>query len=154
MPVSRPVVVPGRSPRGERGLKFHQPGGILLGVQSLPSRGARVEILLTAQDTALDGSRSPRGERGLKYFFCRLTPCVKARRSPRGERGLKLALHPTFVHYGCRSPRGERGLKLPHRPSASGSPVSLPSRGARVEIICCHRTSSRLQVAPLAGSEG
>ena len=33
-----------------------------------------------------------------------------------------------------RSPRGERGLKSPEPPALAALMVSLPSRGARVEI--------------------
>ena len=55
----------GRSPYGERGLKF-------AGIRLIPVRA----------------SRSPYGERGLKLAGIRLFP-VRASRSPYGERGLK-----------------------------------------------------------------
>ena len=59
------------------------------GLQSLPPRGAWIEIMLSMLLISFLSSRSPRGERGLK---------LKA-----------LAVMLTIV---CRSPRGERGLKL------------------------------------------
>ena len=100
----------GRSPYGERGLKFTAQGAYPVG-----------------------SSRSPYGERGLKYRNyrnCAGFPC----RSPYGERGLKLGVTVYAVVFGvslflqrawiemslgssyltaslCRSPYGECGLK-------------------------------------------
>ena len=56
----------GRSPHGERGLKY--PHGRLLGGgdKSLPTRGAWIEIDISNEEHLLRSSRSPHGERGLK----------------------------------------------------------------------------------------
>ena len=58
----------GRSPRGERGLKFWR--GInrrLRTGESLPSRGAWIEIVFPPAWLTGGQCRSPRGERGLKW---------------------------------------------------------------------------------------
>ena len=56
----------GRSPHGERGLKYVLPGDKVGALLSLPSRGAWIEIQrdVVFQDYQL--GRSPHGERGLK----------------------------------------------------------------------------------------
>ena len=56
-------------------------------------------------------------------------------RSPRGERGLKYWIHtsPRNQHKR-RSPRGERGLKLINILLTTLVLVSLPARGAWIEI--------------------
>ena len=53
-----------------------------------------------------------------------------------------------------RSPRGERGLKWFYPWSNAGRLSSLPSRGARVEIVPGQVRQNIMGVAPLAGSEG
>ena len=61
------AVLVGRSPRGERGLKFT---GALLGESlnlSLSSRRAWIEIKCQRVSTQKFCCRSPRGERGLKF---------------------------------------------------------------------------------------
>ena len=57
----------GRSPHGERGLKYHNGVRAVAGVESLPSRGAWIEIDFNLGLTAHRPSRSPHGERGLKF---------------------------------------------------------------------------------------
>ena len=78
----------GRSPHGERGLKYGAagPGSAVPG--SLPARGAWVEIRKTRMVTTLASGRSPHGERGLKSS-AGPTPVNASSRSPHGERGLK-----------------------------------------------------------------
>ena len=56
----------GRSPHGERGLKYyacHPDSHIKM---SLPSRGAWIEIVDVTVPVVTDPRRSPHGERGLK----------------------------------------------------------------------------------------
>ena len=165
----------GRSPRGERGLKWR-----------------------TARPTVRElKSRSPRGERGLKCCL-RPPPAPAQRRSPRGERGLKLSVlvvpdeqtrslpsrgawieirvsaRPTgragrsLPSRGAwieilpssrlsrtarsRSPRGERGLKWGLSLRDCPLAESLPSRGAWIEMSLGSIFFSRDWVAPLAGS--
>ena len=78
-----------RSPRGERGLKYHadlecnqehrslpargawieingKPTGEFIRIMSLPARGAWIEIRINYQLQKAGIRRSPRGERGLK----------------------------------------------------------------------------------------
>ena len=81
----------------------------------------------------MDRSRSPHGERGLKYLWQRLLR-TNNRRSPHGERGLKfprLRILPIFLG---RSPHGERGLKSNILNALGPMLLSLPPRGAWIEI--------------------
>ena len=123
----------GRSPCGERGLKSENVSGLkCCQSPSLPVRGAWVEIVMTAHISRICLSRSPCGERGLKYC-CNPHPTSKiASRSPCGERGLK------FVHHLYRVKRI----------------VSLPVRGAWVEITNARICRGTISVAPRAGSVG
>ena len=60
------VVAKGRSPHGERGLKWEISGIAPCYRQSLPPRGAWIEIPLFSLPDRRDIRRSPHGERGLK----------------------------------------------------------------------------------------
>ena len=64
--VQAQVGVIGRSPQGERGLKFQSVGGVDCFAQSLPARGARIEMKLLKTYFPEGARRSPQGERGLK----------------------------------------------------------------------------------------
>ena len=55
-------------------------------------------------------------------------------RSPQGERGLKSETTPETSWAPSRSPQGERGLKWFERAHIVESAVSLPARGAWIEI--------------------
>ena len=57
----------GRSPCGERGLKFPAGNHWQVGKTSLPVRGAWVEIFSWPFSVFRDVCRSPCGERGLKW---------------------------------------------------------------------------------------
>ena len=65
-PIPDPSARKGRSPHGERGLKYHR------------EHRARIQ----------QAGRSPHGERGLKYRLDFLVE-LRGSRSPHGERGLK-----------------------------------------------------------------
>ena len=75
--------------------------------------------------------------------WCRSAPCPahRHRRSPCGERGLKCVGR---ARAGCtpdgRSPCGERGLKLTFVGHILVLAVSLPVRGAWVEMATCPTT--------------
>ena len=57
-------------------------------------------------------------------------------RSPRGERGLKYYRNFRHLRYHHRrSPRGERGLKYVDINRISVAVLSLPPRGAWIEIL-------------------
>ena len=79
--------------------------------RSLPIRGAWIEINRDAT--------SPHGR-----------PC----RSPSGERGLKLRVNVRQRRRVCRSPSGERGLKFVKQGLQNHTRMSLPIRGAWIEI--------------------
>ena len=88
-----PRIIVGRSPHGERGLKYRN-----------------VETNIRAS------RRSPHGERGLKYVVTGLHEIIPTGRSPHGERGLKsMASQPWSRWNVRRSPHGERGLKYRRR---------------------------------------
>ena len=78
----------GRSPHGERGLKYRCHESQRVENQSLSSWRAWIEIPMTPQETHGLTSRSPHGERGLKYIVAD-DRTVFLSRSPHGERGLK-----------------------------------------------------------------
>ena len=62
-----------------------------IAAESLPLRGAWIEIEIAAVFWIALLSRSPCGERGLKYAGAEIyTRLMEYRRSPCGERGLKL----------------------------------------------------------------
>ena len=122
---------------------------------SLPLRGAWIEINGTVCCKGICESRSPCGERGLKFEWVTLhivgngrSPCGErglkyhfsasaARplcRSPCGERGLKFKRFSAFAFHACRSPCGERGLKFDFLQLFQHVRMSLPLRGAWIEI--------------------
>ena len=100
-----------RSPHGERGLKYASKYGYAETYLSLPTWGAWIEMPSRGNQLHYPPSRSPHGERGLKY-------------SGRGHYPLTLKSLPTWgawiemvlstLRAGTwkrRSPHGERGLK-------------------------------------------
>ena len=103
----------GRSPHGERGLK----------------------LLFQLEYGSRAGCRSPHGERGLKFGRSRSTK-HRLRRSPHGERGLKSELGAAAgATTGRRSPHGERGLKFAYIHADARGNLSLPPRGAQIEML-------------------
>ena len=107
------AITDGRSPCGERGLKFYSLSNIRAAVLSLPVRGAWIEMRCQRPHGEQPHSRSPCGERGLKS--CRST---------------------THLPPHSRSPCGERGLKYHIVDAAELKTLSLPVRGAWIEILC------------------
>ena len=163
----------GRSPHGERGLKYKirrpipadcgslPPRGAWIemnsfcsstqGMMSLPPRGAWIEIVRKHFPFVNRRSRSPHGERGLKCQGWR-TWGYRSRRSPHGERGLKSVYEqPLEIPMG-RSPHGERGLKYASYMGQDTVAESLPPRGAWIEILPAAGTAPPVPVAPPTGS--
>ena len=142
----------GRSPCGERGLKY----GVLLfrarSPSSLPVRGAWIEIKSSAAHGGGSPGRSPCGERGLKS--CRGGPAagLVGGRSPCGERGLKLLYARDAGHEKGRSPCGERGLKYDAGGADGGGVPSLPVRGAWIEIVVHAQKSNEIVSLPVRGA--
>ena len=92
-----------------------------------------MKLLSRVMATASSG-RSPSGERGLK-FDTPITRDSVTRRSPSGERGLKYGDDDSEEHADDRrSPSGERGLKCVDPVRAVLRSLSLPIRGAWIEI--------------------
>ena len=79
----------GRSPYGERGLKFIKHVDVTHTSGSLSLRRAWIEIVLLGIFVVHDTSRSPYGERGLKSVKRGGVTNRWTSRSPYGERGLK-----------------------------------------------------------------
>ena len=73
-------------------------------------------------------------------------------RSPRGERGLKYLRVDTLSISKGRSPRGERGLKSFALSPSVGREMSLPARGAWIEISMRDSICGLAVVAPREGS--
>ncbi len=105
----------GRSPHGERGLKSNRLVWDKWKELSLPPRGAWIEIGNQPWPFTSHNCRSPHGERGLKSASG-LSAASRKSRSPHGERGLKLKGGWIVVH----------------------PPLSLPPRGAWIEIDSHH----------------
>ena len=148
----------GRSPSGERGLKSegHQQGGgvrqslpirgawieirVCLDthrvVRSLPIRGAWIEIGASMTANHRHHSRSPSGERGLKSLREIHARESARRRSPSGERGLKFRRAALLQDFFRRSPSGERGLKSSGDEREDGADGRSPSgeRGLKYSI--------------------
>ena len=78
---------------------------------SLPARGAWIEIGLVYKPHSVPYRRSPQGERGLKLFASKKTSSLLS-----------------------RSPQGERGLKSNRINGETKRVMSLPARGAWIEI--------------------
>ena len=167
----------GRSPHGERGLKYRQNGGGDAATPSLPTRGAWIEIILVSLDDEVVECRSPHGERGLKYVMLDTAhhySAPSARRSPHGERGLKyvavvdqLECHvslPTrgaWIEIQTAEKRHQRSKSLPTRGAwiemekmkqRNMQWRSLPTRGAWIEITILFRALTTSEVAPHTGS--
>ena len=166
-----------RSPCGERGLKCGRFRPFPASESpSLPVRGAWVEILRSAKfsfpkycrspcgerglkcrDFTIQATvifrRSPCGERGLKYQPFARASCTLAGRSPCGERGLKYHIVDAAELKTRRSPCGERGLKSTPRCGEPPSLLSLPVRGAWVEIsLRRHRRLLMIASLPVRGA--
>ena len=116
--------------------------------QSLPVRGAWVEMREMSNGEITDNRRSPCGERGLKCLFRVLVTLRLDGRSPCGERGLKLTQNRKEVNiYGASLPvRGAWVEILLFSSIGIIPPPSLPVRGAWVEMrsysgACALRTS-------------
>ena len=118
-----------RSPCGERGLKWRPVRPFCCRSESLPVRGAWIEIVRCKMCCMLPAGRSPCGERGLKCP-------VSRRRTARAG----------------RSPCGERGLKSPWGRRSSRRWRSLPVRGAWIEILLAAVISSALPSLPVRGA--
>ena len=121
----------GRSPHGERGLKCRVQRLLHRAKQSLPSRGAWIEIGVRLSCPVQGDRRSPHGERGLKLPAPR--PCIIRRRPSLPTRG-------AWIEIG----QGVYG--------DTPCDESLPSRGAWIEIRCPTTAPASSLVAPLAGA--
>ena len=123
-----------RSPCGERGLKLLSVVVLMLGRMSLPVRGAWIEIVLYGDFANTYASLPVRGA-WIEMKAFRLVCPSPAGRSPCGERGLKYRM-PLWKSTcaACRSPCGERGLKYHALRQQTAGEWSLPVRGAWIEI--------------------
>ena len=74
------------------------------------------------------------------------------RRSPCGERGLKFCISKESARKFSRSPCGERGLKCFAVNRGAHEALSLPMRGAWIEIYEDELKFDVILVAPHAGS--
>ena len=119
----------GRSPHGERGLKFWWQCAAGEPKRSLPPRGAWIEIGYGFGSGNGDGCRSPHGERGLKF-----TPEIVI-----------------VVPVGSLPPRGA-WIEMALNRNRSKHYWSLPPRGAWIEILIILFNLLTRKVAPPTGS--
>ena len=118
---------------------------------SLPTRGAWIEMLSQKQFEYIAGSLPTRGA----WIEIQRKLCDRIRqicRSPRGERGLKSERSREQPGAAGRSPRGERGLKSKTSDSVRDVYMSLPTRGAWIEIISCVVSAYRSKSLPTRGA--
>ena len=96
--------------------------------------------------------RSPHGERGLKFGWRHRASC-KPCRSPHGERGLKSWYREVrnSTDRG-RSPHGERGLKFCVVGIRISRHLSLPTRGAWIEIVTSPQEDAESMSLPTRGA--
>ena len=166
----------GRSPCGERGLKYHAEREGVAGLASLPVRGAWIEIrveggiLMEHPSLPVRGAwiEIPRDGRN-EESACRSLPVrgawieISRMTMARPRRCPSLPVRGAWIEIPwceekapgtfCRSPCGERGLKcFPPEVPAPGE-QSLPVRGAWIEMPCNSCGSIGIpRVAPRAGS--
>ena len=126
-----------RSPHGERGLKLQLCQLVQRQRQSLPPRGAWIEITIRPERPSAWWGRSPHGERGLKSGVAGKDVVLILRSLPPRGAWIEIA----FPGLCCleairRSPHGERGLKWYNgwRQELLRK-MSLPPRGAWIEIL-------------------
>ena len=122
-----------RSPCGERGLKSERSNKFEVSGRSLPMRGAWIEIPYSPQAKNLTLSLPMRGAWIEMLIIPRRTASANCR-SPCGERGLKFSDLVRLTLLPCRSPCGERGLKYVDKSFSFMTAMSLPMRGAWIEI--------------------
>ena len=167
----------GRSPHGERGLKFAGLGQNCPRFLSLPSRGAWIEIEFA--DGGLPGVGGSLPSRGawIEIALAAGRHGWVCRRSPHGERGLKSGTSRLWISWPTPSlPSRGAWIEISRTtPYSRARPGSLPSRGAWIEITwinnrrwedtgrsphgerglkCEQKTGKRrrVNVAPLTGS--
>ena len=127
----------GRSPCGERGLKYFVVREVLIQAPSLPVRGAWIEILRAYLNGEFLRRRSPCGERGLKSLFS-----GRERRKSRS-----LPVRGAWIEIiSIRRARTFRTRSLPVRGAwiemsraqdlITADKTSLPVRGAWIEMEC------------------
>ena len=143
-------------------------------MESLPPRGAWIEIGDGVHSKADALRRSPHGERGLKSDRSCLPLAGKASLPPRGAwieisvvgtggktppslppRGAWIEISSAVSAMSSaarRSPHGERGLKCPERAGRGWGSASLPPRGAWIEMFTCEFGVPLTVVAPPTGS--
>ena len=169
------MVISGRSPCGERGLKSASPAKSTRWNRSLPVRGAWIEIVEAHEERlgfqsslpvrgawieisgqAAQGSANERSLPVRGAWIEIASPVAPSAypkgRSPCGERGLKFQTHGQNHCVAGRSPCGERGLKFFQLFLQPKGVPSLPVRGAWIEINAAVSSLIETLVAPRAGS--
>ncbi len=122
------MMIFGRSPHGERGLKSTLPTGILVNAESLPAWGAWIEITYGPSSAS------------------------KRLSLPAWGAWIEMQTQYLIHHAICRSPHGERGLKYNQHLGDPVAILSLPAWGAWIEIPAVAIAWSISAVAPRMGS--
>ena len=143
--------------------------------ESLPSRGAWIEIQVPAISHGRIIGRSPHGERGLKSIadagtaaparslpsrgawieitIDEQTGLIEQKSLPPRGAWIEIGLVIIAVHSSTRrSSHGERGLKCKNDGAVDAVAESLPPRGAWIEILRYEERRLGIQVAPPTGS--
>ena len=143
----------GRSPRGERGLKWHLHISMQLRLSRRSPRGERGLKWLSSFSPSLARSSLPSRGAWIEIPKIAGRPRRSCRRSPRGERGLKCQGIRGAISCGGSLPSRGAWIEIADRQASFElSGVSLPSRGAWIEMERCLSLPQSGTVAPLAGS--
>ena len=102
---------------------------------SLPVRGAWIEINYWDSTRKKVAMSLPVRGAWIEIANAMFSQIIAVRRSPCGERGLKSPDKNVLWCWRCRSPCGERGLKCVRCVAASKTILSLPVRGAWIEMV-------------------
>ena len=142
-----------RSPCGERGLKFFWNNSFSLSNESLPVRGAWIEIKVYAKLLRNNDRSLPVRGAWIEISRRKGESRRDYRRSPCGERGLKLLYARAARHGKASLPVRGAWIEISRgrcRPRCGGR--SLPVRGAWIEISPRTTPPRSTRVAPRAGS--
>ena len=141
----------GRSPCGGRGLKSGRSSPQDTASCRSPCGGRGLKYLYSVW-LVVAWSRSPCGGRGLKCPLPEPLAMLYPRRSPCGGRGLKYHCAANRADCQRRSPCGGRGLKCFSRIQGVALAMSLPVRGAWVEILIQRMACCCVESLPVRGA--
>ena len=110
MVLMKDIYTASRTPHGVRGLKSQAGKRKQKLLQSHPSRGAWIEMVIQLEPELIIVSHPSRGA-WIEIPVFSVSPFCSSRRTPHGVRGLKCGCPPLTPQWDSRTPHGVRGLK-------------------------------------------